>query len=188
MARQSFAALPWLSRAPSPLPVSQGGQEELRCCQCCHFPANSRLFSHLSPAPHTPSPCASATSRSLPLPTLPATHLEHTRGSCGQCWTKRCPAKPYSSHAFPPLSSSIRTCHRRGERAYREVDVSQVVLQRGFPQTCHAPARKVAVARAGDSWDHPWACCWSRTKPLGTAPPSLLHSQKLPVVAESLLL
>lgn len=49
------------------------------------------------------------------------------------------------------------------------------------------PARR-QWHRQGRAGTIPGPRCWSRTKPLGTAPPSLLHSQKLPVVAESLLL
>lgn len=100
-AKQSFAP-PSLGEqspqaSPSVLGRAGGAQHKRRRCQCCLFPANSRLFFHLSPAPCTSSPYATVTSRSLHCPPCqpPTWGTPGTgRGSRGQCWKKRRPAEP----------------------------------------------------------------------------------------------
>lgn len=56
----------------------------------CKLPA---VFPPLPSSPH-PFPLCHCHLEVTAMLTLPATHLEHTRSSCGQCWTKRCPAEP----------------------------------------------------------------------------------------------
>lgn len=75
--------IPWVSRAPSPLPVSQGRQEEPGMSGDTASAASSlQTPGCFLPSPQLPTPLPpvpTATSRSLPLPTLPATHSGHTR-------------------------------------------------------------------------------------------------------------
>lgn len=191
--RESFAAPSLGEQSPQPCPSvpgrAGGARHEQRChqccqgCRCCCFPANSQLFSHFSPAPLTPSPCATATSRSLPLPTLPATHLGHTRHGQGFLWKKRHPTKPglrcgscqglsLTHLTLLLLCPHQQDCQRHGDGGLWEGDVfPRWFYSEAFSQTCPGPACEVMVAQAGHSWDCAWAPLLEQDQAVGNSPP-----------------
>lgn len=112
--------LPRVSRAPSPLPVSQGGWEKTSTSRdAASAAASPQTPTASSPAPCVPSSRAAADSGPPLLPTVPAAHaglaghrqrlpwaaLE--KATSRRTWhrVRILPEfEPYSSHALPPLS------------------------------------------------------------------------------------
>lgn len=184
---RALLPLPWVSRAPSPVPVSRGGQEEpgmsrdsasaaraaasLQTPGC--FPTSPQLPSPLPPVPLPSRGQCHCSPCQPPTWGTPGTG----RGSCRQRCKKRRPAEPglrcgsCQGLSLTHLTLFLLCPHqqdrqRRGDGALWEGDVfPRWFYSKAFPKPAKVLPVKWRWHGQGTAGTVPGPRCWSRTKP-----------------------